>query len=163
MQVRTFLFLAALSPSLAQLFVSPAGSDANPGTSAAPFLTISRAQAAARSLPPPTTDLFIYIRAGSYFQSTPLTLTPSDSGSSSSARIRYTGGWPGDAPGAPPPIIHSGALLTGWMGVQVWLLGLSAGIQVMYLLLGLLILTLAAATWPDLPPRRGGGRWASHA
>ncbi len=56
-----------------------------------------------------------------------------------------------------------GALLTGWMGVQVWLIGLSAGIQVMYLLLGLLILTLAAATWPDLPPRHGGGRWASHA
>lgn len=56
-----------------------------------------------------------------------------------------------------------GALLTGWMGVQVWLVGLSAVIQVVYLLLGVLILALGAANWPDVPPRRGGGRWIAHA
>ncbi len=53
-----------------------------------------------------------------------------------------------------------GALLTGWMGVQIWLVGLSAGLQVMYLMVGLLILALGAMDWTDEPPPRRRSRIA---
>jgi hypothetical protein len=47
-----------------------------------------------------------------------------------------------------------GMLLTGWMGVQVWVVGLTAFIQVVYLLLGIVILALAAFAIPELKARR---------
>ena len=127
------LALTLLTAASAQLYVSPAGSDSNAGTAAAPFATFAKAQAAARALAPTlTADLRIYFREGSYFQPTTLTLTTADSGASAAAVIRYTGGWPGDAPPATPPTVHSGVPLAGWTLVdpthQVWSAPLPSGI-----------------------------------
>jgi hypothetical protein len=53
-----------------------------------------------------------------------------------------------------------GLLLTGWMAVQVMLIGLNATIQVVFFLLGLLILALGAMVWAESAPPRSGGRFA---
>ncbi len=53
-----------------------------------------------------------------------------------------------------------GGLLTGWMVVQVALIGLGTAIQVVFLLLGLVILALGVAVWAETPSPRDGGRVA---
>lgn len=53
-----------------------------------------------------------------------------------------------------------GVLLTGWMAVQVLLIGLTATIQVVFFLLGLLILALGTVVWSESAPPRDGGRFA---
>ncbi len=69
----------------ARVWVSPRGSDANPGTKAAPFATLARAQQAARrSLRlQPGADFTVILRGGTYRLKSPLTMNPSDSGNSS--------------------------------------------------------------------------------
>lgn len=128
--MRACLLTAAVAS--AHLYVAPSGSDAGPGTAAAPFATVARAQAAARALAPTlTSDLRIYIREGAYFQAATLVLTTADSGPSAAAVIRYTGGWPGDPPPLAPPTLHSGVALTGWAfdpALQAWGAPLPAGI-----------------------------------
>lgn len=57
-------------------YVSPAGRDRNPGTLAAPFATLARAQQAMRKSPVKTT----YVEAGTYHLNRPLTLGEADSG-----------------------------------------------------------------------------------
>ena len=60
-------------------FVSPNGSDANPGTISRPFVTLARAQAAAR-LARAHGAVTVYLRGGTYYLSKPLVFTPADSG-----------------------------------------------------------------------------------
>ena len=47
-----------------------------------------------------------------------------------------------------------GMLLTGWMGVQVWVVGLTAFVQLVGLLLGVVILALAAFAIAEPEVRR---------
>ncbi len=63
----------------ATIFVSPKGSDSAPGTIAKPFLTLARAQEAARRVAgkQPVT---IYLRQGIYYLPQPLLFTSADSG-----------------------------------------------------------------------------------
>ena len=63
----------------ADLFVSPTGDDAHPGTSANPFATLTRANQAARRFAgrEPVT---VHVRGGTYYLTAPLVLGPSDSG-----------------------------------------------------------------------------------
>ena len=63
----------------AEFFVSPGGSDANPGTIAQPFATIQQAQKAARNAAG-TEPLTVNLRRGTYYLAGPIVFTPEDSG-----------------------------------------------------------------------------------
>ncbi|HCO96886.1 MAG TPA: hypothetical protein DIU00_23610, partial [Phycisphaerales bacterium] len=68
----------AVAPG-AEVFVSPDGSDANPGTIARPFATIQRAQKAVRSLAG-TEPVAVNLRRGTYYLAETIVFTPEDSG-----------------------------------------------------------------------------------
>lgn len=65
-----------------RIWVSPTGSDSNPGAKAAPFATLGRAQKAVRhSLRlQPNADVAVILRGGTYRLKSPLKLTARDSG-----------------------------------------------------------------------------------
>ncbi len=74
--MRLFSFvLFAVTCSAADFYVAAGGSDANPGTQAKPFATLTRAVTAARTAKPAT----LWISEGSYNQSA-IALTAADSG-----------------------------------------------------------------------------------
>jgi hypothetical protein len=88
------------SPRLygAEFFVSPAGSDTNAGTKAAPFLTLDKAKEAARtriSSGLPAGGIAVWLRAGVYERSAPLTLGAGDSGASAAQSVDWRA-WPGE-------------------------------------------------------------------
>ncbi len=67
--------LSAILCGARPYYVSPNGSDANPGTLKKPFATLQRAQQAARQ------ELGdVYLRGGTYYLSSPLVFTAEDSG-----------------------------------------------------------------------------------
>jgi hypothetical protein len=63
----------------AEFYVAPTGNDAAPGTLAAPFATLARAQQAVRELKP-RQPVTVYLRGGVYRLAQTLTFTPADSG-----------------------------------------------------------------------------------
>ncbi|HLP17230.1 MAG TPA: peptide-binding protein, partial [Bacteroidota bacterium] len=74
------ILLAVLVPmwlsSQTRIFISPAGSDVNPGTREKPFATIRKAQLAARTIAGP---VVIYMLEGTYYLSRPIVFTREDS------------------------------------------------------------------------------------
>ncbi|MEN9842163.1 MAG: hypothetical protein RL376_1963, partial [Verrucomicrobiota bacterium] len=78
--------------------VSPAGSDTNPGTANAPFLTLEKARDVVRALSPDQKSggVAIYLRDGIHRRTTPFILSASDSGTAS-APIVYAA-FPGETP-----------------------------------------------------------------
>jgi len=58
--------LSCLAAPVADLVVSPAGSDANPGTLEQPFATLTRARDAVRALGQPDRDVVVWLRGGEY-------------------------------------------------------------------------------------------------
>lgn len=62
-----------------EVFVSPRGNDANPGTEARPFATLSRAQEAARA-GAGQGPVTVLLDGGTYYLSAPFVLGPQDSG-----------------------------------------------------------------------------------
>lgn len=84
----------------AEFHVAPTGNDANPGTAARPFATITRARDAARSTPGPNA---ILLAPGRYFNECSIGLDDRDSGLS----IK------GSEPGAVAEI-YGGVPVTGW-------------------------------------------------
>ena len=93
--------------AFAQIYVSPSGSDANPGTRARPVRTLARATALAVSAKPSTSDVTISLAGGTYRLTRPLTLGPEDSGINGH-NIVYQA-----EPGA-HPIVSGGVRITGW-------------------------------------------------
>ena len=93
--------------AFAQIYVSPSGSDANPGTRAKPVCTLARATALAVSAKPSTSDVTISLAGGTYRLTRPLTLGPEDSGINGH-NIVYQA-----EPGA-HPIVSGGVRITGW-------------------------------------------------
>jgi hypothetical protein len=80
-----------------QLYVSPTGSDTSPGTKAAPFLTLERAQKAVQTIKSamlPTGGVVVWLRGGSYPRQATFALTAADSGTAS-AQVIYRG-YPGE-------------------------------------------------------------------
>jgi parallel beta-helix repeat protein len=71
----------------ADIHVSPTGRDANPGTEAAPFQTLTRARDTARSAKAKGA-VTVWLHGGTYWQPTPLLLGPEDSGTAK-APITY--------------------------------------------------------------------------
>lgn len=90
------------------LYVAPDGDDANPGTLAQPFRTIARARDVVRTKTSTMSgDIVVYLRGGTYPQSTTLSFDNADSGKGESY-VKYVA-YPGER-----PLITGGSLITGW-------------------------------------------------
>jgi hypothetical protein len=93
-----------------EVFVSPRGDNANPGTEAEPFATLRRAREAVRAakvdgrLAEPA---FVRLLPGVHRIGQPLTLTPEDSGTAE-CPVTYTGH------GGKPVVIDGGRKIDGW-------------------------------------------------
>jgi len=86
------------------LYVAPDGSDENPGTEAAPFATIARAQQEARVLTSAGGGVTVYLRGGVYYLDAPIVFTPEDSGTPFTPTVYAA--YPGEQ-----PVISGGARL----------------------------------------------------
>lgn len=95
--------MAVAPGTIASFFVSTTGADTNPGTISAPFLTLQRAAAAARSITPRSPgDVTIFIRGGKYR----LGATGSLALSAEDSNVTWSA-YPGDD----SPAVLSGSLL----------------------------------------------------
>ena len=107
-----FLLLALPSPGTVELWISPAGSDENPGTAAQPFATVAAAQRHARELrrradPQVEGGVQLVLRDGMYHLDQPLRFRPEDSGTADHpTTVRAA---PGER-----PVLSGGVRLTGW-------------------------------------------------
>lgn len=89
-------------------YVSPDGSDGNPGTKEEPFQTITKAQQAVRTINKDMTgDIFVYLREGEYNLTDTLLFTPEDSGTNGHT-IHYRA-YPNET-----PVIMAATKVTGW-------------------------------------------------
>ena len=64
----------------ADFYVSPKGSDLNPGTKGKPFATLERAQEAVRARKLPSGGVTVWLRGGDYLRTNALELSAADSG-----------------------------------------------------------------------------------
>lgn len=104
---------ASLPAAAAEFHVAPDGNDANPGTAAAPFRTVARAQAAVRDVAGSVTgEVVVWLRGGTYPLSAPLEFTAADGGTatptSAGSQVSYRA-YPGET-----PWISGGRRVTGW-------------------------------------------------
>jgi len=118
---------AAAAGVTGQVYVSPNGSDGNPGTSAAPVRTIGKAQSLVRALDQDmSADVTVVLEDGFYRMSSPLTLTAADSGTNGHNVI-----WTADS-GA-HPVVAGSDQITGWKqmssGSPIWVAQAPAGLQ----------------------------------
>jgi len=103
----------------ATYYVSPTGSDNNPGTEARPFATLVRARDAIRDMKRqiglPDGGVTVMLRGGRYFLEDALVLTPQDSGTQESP-IVYSA-YPGER-----VVVSGGRPITGWkqVGDNLW-------------------------------------------
>lgn len=112
----------------ADFYVSPTGSDSNPGTLAEPFATFNQARQSADTLLQKdkgrTTPIIVMFRAGTYFLSSTLNFTSSDSGTSTLGIVyeNYSD---------EVPVFTGGVRLTGWKssGSNTWEVTLASGTQ----------------------------------
>jgi len=93
----------------ADLYVSPAGRDDNPGTFQEPFASLARAVKAVGDLKKSgqDRDLVVYLRGGEYFLKAPVMLTEADSGENGH-RIIYRA-YPGET-----PVLLGAVPITDW-------------------------------------------------
>ncbi len=90
------------------LYVAPDGDDSNPGTMAQPLKTVAKARDRVRTLNSAmTADQTVYLRGGTYPQTSTLTFTNADSGSGG-FYVKYLA-YPGEQP-----------LITGGRPIQNW-------------------------------------------
>jgi hypothetical protein len=109
------------------IYVSPSGSDDNPGTAASPVQTLQKAQQLVRrSNADMTSDITVTLADGYYRMKSPLTLDPSDSGTNGHDVV-----WTAAA-GAHPAVVGS-TQIKGWSQVagsnNVWVAQGPTGIQ----------------------------------
>lgn len=90
------------------IYVAPNGDDANPGTLAQPLKTVAKARDLVRTKNTAMTgDITVYLRAGTYQQTSTLTFANADSGSGG-FYVKYMA-YPGEH-----PLISGGTAITGW-------------------------------------------------
>jgi len=95
-------------PAQATYYVSPTGSDDNPGTESSPFLTITKARDVVRTINSKMTgDIYVNLRGGTYNITTTIAFAPQDSGTSGH-RIFYQA-YPGEV-----PVLNGATKVTGW-------------------------------------------------
>jgi hypothetical protein len=100
--------IAASAATQATYYVSPTGSDSNPGTLTAPFQTIAKARDVVRTINSNMTgDIYIYLRGGNYSITSTVTFGPQDSGTNG-YRIYYQA-YQGET-----PILNGATKVTGW-------------------------------------------------
>ena len=90
------------------IYVAPNGDDSNPGTMAKPLRTVGKARDLVRGMTAGmTADITVYLRGGTYQQTSTLAFTNADSGQNGHyvKYLAYTG---------EQPIITGGAPITGW-------------------------------------------------
>ena len=93
-------------------YVAPSGSDANPGTEAAPFATLERARDAVRAAKASAKDgISVVIGGGVYTLATPVVFAPEDSGTAEHP-VRYIAK-PGER-----PVFRGGRAIVGWSRVE---------------------------------------------
>ncbi|MDF2924631.1 MAG: hypothetical protein K0R57_3545 [Paenibacillaceae bacterium] len=103
---------APVSNPLPRLYVSPGGSDSNPGTAEAPVATVSRAQDLVRAMNSNMAgDITVYLGGGTYALSDTLLWTGQDSGTNG-YYIRYTN------KDGEIPVLSGGRAITGWSAVE---------------------------------------------
>ena len=93
-----------------ELYISPTGDDANPGTRASPFQSLERARDAARQFKH-NRKVTVWLRGGVYELEKPFELTTEDSGSEGAAVVYR--GWPDEE-----VRIVGGKTVTGWEPVS---------------------------------------------
>jgi len=92
----------------ASYYVSPTGSDTNPGTLAAPFQTITKARDTVRTVNSAMTgDIYVYLRGGNYSITSTITFGTQDSGTGGHKVIYQA--YPGET-----PILNGATKVTGW-------------------------------------------------
>ena len=92
----------------ATFYVAPSGSDSNPGTEAAPFKTITKAQKAVREINGTMTgDIVVYLREGTYQLNSTVNFDERDGGKDGHY-VRYKA-YKGEN-----PLITGGMPITGW-------------------------------------------------
>jgi hypothetical protein len=92
----------------AAYYVSPTGSDTNPGTESSPFQTITKARDVVRTVNSSMTgDIYVYLRGGDYRITSAITFGTQDSGTNNH-RIYYQA-YPGET-----PVINGATRVTGW-------------------------------------------------
>ena len=90
------------------IYVAPNGNDSNPGTMAQPLRTVGKAQSLVRAMTAGmTADLTVYLRGGTYPQTSTLTFSNADSGQNG-FYVKYLA-YPGEQ-----PLITGGQPVTGW-------------------------------------------------
>jgi hypothetical protein len=100
MKIRQILLLAVAGVAAdAQIYLSPSGNDANPGTETQPVLTLPHARDLARTQRVST----VILTGGVYRLAEPLKLGPEDSG------VTYTA-----LKAGPPAIVSGGIQVSGW-------------------------------------------------
>lgn len=109
------------------IYVSPQGSDSNPGTEAAPLATLAQAQRTVRGLAGSMNgDIIVYLEPGTYRLSQPLLFTPADSGRNG-FKVIWTSA-PSD-----PAVVSGGRQISGWRLVdparRIWAAPVPAGLR----------------------------------
>lgn len=109
------------------VYVSPSGNDADPGTSSAPVRTVQKAQALVRGLNRAMTrDVTVVLKDGFYRMSSPLTLAAADSGTNGHNVV-----WTADT-GA-RPVLAGSDQITGWARMSatspIWVAQAPSGLQ----------------------------------
>lgn len=89
-------------------YVSPTGSDSNPGTISEPFQTVTKARDVVRTINSNMTgDIYVYLRGGTYNITDTITFEPQDSGTNG-YRIYY------QAYQDETPVLNGATKVTGW-------------------------------------------------
>ncbi len=92
----------------ATYYVSPTGSDTNPGTIDSPFQTVTKARDTVRTVNSAMTgDITVYLRGGNYGITSTITFSTQDSGTGGH-RIYYQA-YPGET-----PVLNGATKVTGW-------------------------------------------------
>lgn len=123
------LTLPARAASAVTFYVSPGGSDSNPGTSSdAPFRTLTKAQAAVRAIDKSTSGpITVTLAGGVYRLARTLTFTAADSGGGTAGTVWWK------AASGQSPVISGGVQITGWArtgaGSGIWSAPAPAGLD----------------------------------
>jgi hypothetical protein len=128
-------------------YVSPSGKAGNPGTEAAPVQTVQQAQALVRTVNQGmTSDVTVYLENGFYRMTSPLALTPADSGMNGH-NVVWT-----NAPGA-RPVLAGSVQITGWApmssGSPIWVAQAPKGLQTRQLYVNGVRAAIAHGSLPD--------------
>jgi hypothetical protein len=123
-----FLFSLLFSLNAAEIWVSPTGSDGNPGSQASPKATLQAALRQARELrrlndPSVAGGIRILMTGGRYAMGETLMITPEDSGSPASLTTV-------EAVEGASPVLSGAVAVTGWRKVKAAVPGLAKGLNV---------------------------------